>query len=139
MERNKTTKPIVKKPIEDNTPKHLKEIVLLLNNNSEIRRYTSKGMIAKLKQLGQIPKDSKAYIKFSYRKFSVSVDGLKQEFYYNNSLFTTCLTAAFPAFASNAINIIKTFCEIEHCSIDNDEVNNIVELLTESNSSPVEE
>lgn len=143
MNRNKTytkgaVKPYVKKEVD--VPEHLKNIVLILKNNSEIRRFTSLGMINKLKQAGQIAADAKVYINFYFNKFSISINGLKQEFTYNNSLFVTCLYASFVSFANSANKTINEFCKIESCIANENEVNEIVNSIQNTNNSdPVEE
>lgn len=142
MNKNKTyTKGVnTPRPKKDvNVPEHLKNIVLILKNNSEIRRFTALGMINRLKQAGEIPADAKVYINFYFNKFSVSVNGLKQEFKYNNSLFINCLCSSFVLFANDASKTIKEFCNIESCSVDDNEVTEIAKNVQDNNSNPVEE
>lgn len=138
MNRNKNyTKGAVKPAVknEQNVPEHLKNIVLLLKNNAEIRRYTALGMINRLKQAGQIAKEAKVYINFYFTKFSINIDGLKQEFHYNSELFINCLAAAFPAFANSASKIINEFCKIESKEIEEEEINDISNNIINNDSS----
>ena len=140
MNTNKTPKkPNYKKNI-DNIPEHIKNLVLLLKNNSEIRRFTALGLKNALIKNKTITKEDKFYVNFYFNKFAVIVNGLKTEYHYNNQLFIDCLVAAFPAFAQNAIDIINHYCEIENSEYNIENVNNISDSLRENNEvSPVEE
>lgn len=132
---NKKT-PFVKKTL----PIHITNAIYLVKNNAEIRRFTSKAMIAQLIKAGQLNKEDKVYIDFFFDKFAIIVNGLKQEFYYkNNSLFINCLAASFPLFINNAQNIINEFVAKEECEVSIDNINNIVNMVQgECNTSPVE-
>ena len=132
---NKKT-PFIKK----NLPAHITNAIYLVKNNAEIRRFTSKAMIAQLVKAGQLNKEDKVYIDFFFDKFAIIVNGLKQEFYYkNNSLFINCLAASFPLFINNAQNIINEFVAKEECEVSIDNINNIVNMVQgECNTPPVE-
>ena len=121
-----------------NVPEHIKNLVLLVRNNAEIRRYTSLGMINKIKQKGLAPADSKIHISFLPSKISININGLRQEHHYNNTLFINCLAAAFPSFAHNANKIINNFIKEEQVVINNEEIENTCNELI-NNISPVEE
>lgn len=136
--RNKITKKEKFDKMFNNIPEHIKNLVLLVRNNAEIRRYTSLGMINKIKQKGLAPADAKIRISFLPTKISINIDGLRQEHYYNNTLFINCLAAAFPSFAHNANKIINNFINEEQVIIDNKEIENTCEEFINT-ISPVEE
>jgi len=123
----------------DNTPEHIKNLVLLVKNNAEIRRYTALGIINKLKQKKLIAQDAKVFIQFYFNKYSIIVNGLKQEYTYNNTLFITCLAAAFPSFAHNANKVIDEFITKENQTLNESDIEEIVEIVKDNTSSPVEE
>ena len=125
------------KPI-NNTPEQLSNLVYLLNNNAEIRRFTALGIINLCKQKGLVKQDAKCYIKFLRNKYSFNVDGLKTEFNYNNEIFITCLVAAFPSFAHYANKVINEFLNVENCTFNEQDVENVIESIKDNNNSPVE-
>lgn len=87
-------------------------LVLLCRNNSEIRRFTSYGIINFLYQKGEI-KEPKGYVTFFWNKFSVKCAGLNREFSYTEAFFINCLVASFTSFATSATKIIEVFCKKE--------------------------
>ena len=122
----------------ENTPEHIKNLVYLVINNAEIRRFTSLGIINRMKQKGFVNKDAKCYVDFYPNKYSVAVNGLKTEYHYNNAMFINSLAAAFPSFAHSANKIIQSFIEIENAEFNENDVNDIVEAIKDNNNSPVE-
>lgn len=140
MNTNKTNKKKDFKKNLDNIPEHLKNLVFLLKNNSEIRRFTALGLKNALIKERTITKEDKFYVNFYFSKFAVIVNGLKTEYLYNNQLFINCLVAAFPAFAEHALKTINNYCEIENSNYDYEKVSNISDELRNNNEvSPVEE
>lgn len=127
----------VKKALE-RTPEHVRNLVYLVINNAEIRRFTSLGIINRMKQKGFVNKEAKCYVDFYPNKYSVSVNGLKTEYHYNNSIFINSLAASFPSFAFNANKIIQTFIEAENAELNENDVNDIVEAIKDNANSPVE-
>lgn len=125
--------------IIENTPEHIRDLAYVIKNNAEIRRYTALGIINKLRQTGYINKDAKVFVKFYFNKYAIIINGLKQEFTYNNNLFITCLAAAFPSFAHNANKIINNFLNIENQEINDSDIQEMVEIIKDNTSSPVEE
>lgn len=123
----------------NNTPEHIRNLVYLVRNNAEIRRFTALGIINMMKQKQFIPTDAKCYINFGINKYGVSVNGFKQEHSYNNSIFITALAAAFPSFAYNANKIINTFLEVENAQLNENDVAGIADAIKDNNNSPVEE
>ena len=113
-------------------PEHLIQLVLVVKNNSEIRRFTSHGIKNYLKQKGVI-KEPNAYVSFKWTKFSVKENGLIREFSYNESFFINALIASFASFSASAQRTIDEFCYKElNKSIseaaDSDEIQNIVDM-----------
>ena len=98
----------VKKALE-RTPEHVRNLVYLVINNAEIRRFTSLGIINRMKQKGFVDREAKCYVDFYPNKYSISVNGLKTEYHYNNAIFINSLAASFPSFAYNADKIIQAF------------------------------
>ena len=121
----------------DNTPEHTRNLVYLVKNNAEIRRFTSLGIINVMKQRGMIDKNAKVSVEFYFNKYSVAVNGLRQEYTYNNEIFIRSLSAAFVSFAYNADNVIREYLRVENTSIDTDEVAKLSEETR--NNFPVEE
>ena len=122
----------------DNTPEHTRNLVYLVKNNAEIRRFTSLGIINVMKQRGMIDKNAKVFVEFYFNKYSVAVNGLRQEYTYNNDIFVRSLSAAFVSFAYNADNVIREYLKVENASIDTDEVAKLSEE-TRNNFPVVEE
>lgn len=122
----------------ENTPEHTRNLVYLVKNNAEIRRFTALSIINMMKQKNMIDKDAKCYVSFLFNKYSVNVNGLRQEYSYNNDIFIKSLAAAFPAFAYNAEKVINTYLNIENQKLDSEEVAEIVEAIKNNDSSPVE-
>lgn len=113
-------------------PEHLIQLVLVVKNNSEIRRFTSHGIKNYLKQKGII-KEPNAYVSFKWTKFSVKENGLIREFSYNEPFFINALIASFASFSASAQRTIDEFCYKElNKSIseaaDSDEIQNIVDM-----------
>lgn len=123
----------------ENTPEHTRNLVYLVKNNAEIRRFTALSIINMMKQKNMIDKDAKCYVSFLFNKYSVNVNGLRQEFTYNNDIFIKSLVAAFPAFAYNAEKVINEYLKVENQKLDSNEISDIVETIKDNNNSPVEE
>lgn len=123
----------------ENTPEHTRNLVYLVKNNAEIRRFTALSIINMMKQKNMIDKDAKCYVSFLFNKYSVNVNGLRQEFTYNNDIFIKSLAAAFPAFAYNAEKVINEYLKVENQKLDSNEIADIVETIKDNNNSPVEE
>lgn len=116
----------------NNYPEHIVQIALIIKNNAEIRRFTAIGIINYLLQKGEI-KGEKRYVSFKWNKFSVSCDGLKREYFYNESFFLNALVAAFTSFSASAQRTIDKFCKVElkhniQDACDQNEINNIVDM-----------
>ena len=93
-------------------PKHLVKIVNLVRSNSDIRRYTSLGILNYLFQKNII-EEAKGYVTFNWTKFRVVNRGLSVEYRYTESFFLNCLIASFTSFANAAQKIIGVFCSNE--------------------------
>lgn len=117
-------KKVTNKTIREKLPEHLVNLVSIIKNNAEIRRFTSLGIIDALKESGAVTTD-KAFIIFGWTKYTVKTNGLGTDYRYNNDIFLNALVKSFERFANNASVIIRTFIDTE------DERDN--------NSSPVKE
>lgn len=93
-------------------PAHLVKLVNLVKSNSDIRRYTSLGILNYLCQKG-FTNTTKGYVDFFWTKFSINVNGLRVEYRYTEPFFLNCLIASFTCFANAAQKIIKVFCSKE--------------------------
>ena len=118
-------------------PEHMRNIAFLLKNNSEIRRFTSIGIINYLLQKGEL-KGEKRYVQFLWNKFAVKCDGLVKEYFYTEPFFLNCLTASFASFAASAQRTINAFTQAEMMvgiekAVDTDEVANIAAMNEEGN------
>lgn len=118
-------------------PEHVRNIAFLLKNNSEIRRFTSIGIINYLLQKGEL-KGEKRYVQFLWNKFAVKCDGLVKEYFYTEPFFLNCLTASFASFAASAQRTINAFTQAEMMvgiekAVDADEVANIAAMNEEGN------
>lgn len=131
-------KPTLKDKLEK-VPEHIRNIVYVLNNNAEIRRFTSLAMINTLRAGNAISETDKVYIKFGINKFSIIVNGLAQEQHYNNNFFIDAFSASFAAFARSAQKLINTFCEVENREINEEEIVETAKAIEDNTSSPVEE
>lgn len=131
-------KPTLKDRLEK-VPEHIRNIVYVLNNNAEIRRFTSLAMINTLRTGNAISEDDKVYIKFGINKFSIIINGLAQEQHYNNNFFIEAFSASFAAFARSAQKLINTFCEVENREINEEEIVETAKAIEDNTSSPVEE
>lgn len=131
-------KPTLKDRLEK-VPEHIRNIIYVLNNNAEIRRFTSLAMINTLRTNNVISEDDKVYIKFGINKFSIIINGLAQEQHYNNNFFIEAFSASFAAFARSAQKLINTFCEVENREINEEEIVETAKAIEDNTSSPVEE
>lgn len=131
-------KPTLKDKLEK-VPEHIRNIVYVLNNNAEIRRFTSLAMINTLRAANAISETDKVYIKFGINKFSIIVNGLAQEQHYNNNFFIEAFSASFAAFAKSAQKLINTFCEVENRELNEEEIVETAKAIEDNTSSPVEE
>lgn len=113
-------------------PPHFVAIALLCKNNTEIRRFTSLGILNYLLQKGEI-KGKSRYVSFKWNKFAVKCDGLMREYSYNEPFFLNALVASFTSFSASAQRVINDFCKKEMSinidkACDQDEVNDIVAM-----------
>lgn len=111
---NKTIKGKLKiKNIKEKLPEHLVNLVSIVRNNTEIRRFTSLGIIKYLKDLNVILGE-KNYVNFYWTKFKVTSDGLSVEFRYNEDFFINALAKSFESFSLNAQRTINEFVNVEN-------------------------
>lgn len=112
-------------------PEHLINLVLIIKNNAEIRRFTSIGILNYLLQKGEISGPNR-YVSYKWNKFSVRYNGLIREYLYTEPFFINCLVASFTSFSAVAQKTINAFCRKELGNgskdyINKDEVTAIVE------------
>lgn len=96
----------------DKYPKHIVDVVIIIKQNAEIRRFTSLGILNYLIQKGEI-KGNHRYVSFKWNKFVVKNNGLIKEFSYTEPFFVKCFIASFTSFSVSAQKIINIFCDKE--------------------------
>ena len=118
---NKTKKnyPPTREYVRPEIPEHLKNLVLLMKNNAEIRRFTALGVIDALKESGEL-KGEKHYVDFKFNHFVVSDDGLRRDYRYTEILFLNALVNSFSRFAASAQVVISNFVEVEKIELNKD-------------------
>ena len=138
----KTTKKVKGQlpPFAQKMPEHYTNLVRIIKNNAEIKRFTSLGIINWLTQKGVINGKSK-YVDFKWNKFTVITDGWKRDFSYKEPFFINCLVASFSCFANSATKAIEDFVskEIEHKEEITQEAANEIRENLKSRILPVEE
>lgn len=126
-------------PYAQRLPEHLTNLVRLVKNNAEIRRFTALGILNYLSQKGEI-KGTKKYCSFKWNKFIVSTDGWSKVYTYKEPFFINCLVASFSSFANAATKTIDEFVKKEiqdSSSINEEETQKIVEQITSSKDDDV--
>ncbi len=98
--------------IQNKIPTHVRDLVLLVKNNAEIRRFTALGVINALKASGDI-QGEKCYVEFKWTHFCVSCDKLRRDFRYSEAAFINALVESFSKFAASAEVIINTYATEE--------------------------
>ena len=111
-----------------NQPEHIVNIVRIIKNNAEIRRYTSLGIIQYLHEQGHLTGE-KNYVTFNWKNFVVYSDGWVRSYPYKNVFFINSFVESFSKFANEAQMKIDTFLDIEMPNRDN----------SENHTSPVKE
>lgn len=142
-EFKRKTNPLFDKKWSERVPTHLRDLVYLVRNNTEIRRYTAIGIINYLLQKKEIHGE-KRYVDFLWNKFRVKVDGITREYHYTEPFFLNCLVASFTSFSASAQRTINAFCKAEMSvgidkAVDSNEVNDIVASNEEHQNEQVEE
>lgn len=108
--------PPTREYVRPEIPEHLRNLVLLMKNNAEIRRFTALGVIDALKATGDL-KGEKHYVDFKFNHFVVSDDGLRRDYRYSEIFFLNSLVESFSRFAASAQNVINDFIKIESIEI----------------------
>lgn len=118
---NKTKKnyPSTREYVRPEIPEHLRNLVLLMKNNAEIRRFTALGIIDALKEANEL-KGEKHYVDFKFNHFVVSDDGLRRDYRYNEIFFLNALVNSFSRFAASAQVVISNFVEVEKIELNKD-------------------
>lgn len=120
---NKFNNRLKENPAVANTPKHILDLVIILKDNAEIRRFTSLAILNYLFQKGEI-NNKRGYVGFYWNKFSVKVNGLSREYWYTEKFFIKALVSSFTSFAAVANQTINMFLEKELNQSANDIVSN---------------
>lgn len=118
-------------------PMHVVKLVNLVKSNSDIRRYTSLGILNYLYQKGIIT-NAKGYVTFNWTKFRVTATGLSTEYRYSEPFFINCLIASFTSFANAAQKIIKVYCSKEYdepFAQDNDVIDAAIDVCASSDEA----
>lgn len=106
---------IVEKAIEKFGKENV-ELALLVKNNAEIRRFTSKNIIAHLVEAGKLNKEDKVHVEFLWNKFKVTknVNGnsLSTEYLFEESFFVKSLVDSFEQFSNSASQTIGAFVNL---------------------------
>lgn len=99
-------------PFAQKLPEHLTNLVRIVKNNAEIKRYCSLGILNYLTQKGVISGEKK-YVEFKWNKFIITTDGWSREFSYKEPFFINCLVASFTCFANSATKTIEIYVNKE--------------------------
>lgn len=123
------------KAIREKLPEHLVNLVAIIKNNSEIRRFTSLAIINYLKQK-EIITGEHNFVLFGWTKFTVKSDGLGIDYRYNENFFINSLVGSFESFANNSESIINKFVITENKKLNNEIIN---ETINEDKNEEVKE
>lgn len=118
---NKTTKAKVKGGLPayaSKLPSHLTNLVRIIKNNAEIRRFTAIGIINYLTQK-EILNGTNKYVEFLWDKVIVYCDGWSRSYKYKEVFIINALVASFTSFANSAEMTINEFAAKENLFKDN--------------------
>lgn len=89
------------------------ELALIVKNNAEIRRFTSKNIISHLVKEGKLAAEDKVHVEFLWNKFKVTknVNGnsLSTEYLFEEPFFIKSLVDSFEQFNGSASQTIGAF------------------------------
>lgn len=89
------------------------ELALIVKNNAEIRRFTSKNIIAHLIEEKKATAEDKIHVEFLWNKFKVTKNvnnnNLSTEYLYTENFFIKSLIKSFEQFSESASNTIGAF------------------------------
>ena len=88
-------------------PQSTVKIALLIKNNAEFRRMISLAIRINLIKNEKCTKEYKVYISYYWNKYAVSINGLKQENFFNSQEFLNAFAVANNCFSSYAINLLE--------------------------------
>lgn len=108
-------------------PEHIANIVYILNNNAEIRRFTSLAMIKELAANNVVTDTDKVFIKFGLGKYSVCINGLNHEYTFENNLFVEAFDKAFKDFSNHGHKVLQAFIKETNKKSESDNTNSPVE------------
>ena len=132
-------------------PEHTRNLAFILRNNSEIRRFTSVGIINYLQQKGVVHKgvEFNHFVLFKWNKFQIITNKLEhtessktnkliKEYEYTEPFFLNSLVASFTCFSTSAQRTVNTFVHTEMSVgsiqdvVDMNEVNSIIDMIAET-------
>lgn len=97
------------------------ELALIVKNNAEIRRFTSKNIIAALNEGEQNP-DDKVHVEFLWNKFKVSKKvgntNISTEYLYTESFFIKAFVKSFEQFSASSTNTLAAFANAHGINIE---------------------
>lgn len=89
------------------------ELALIVKNNAEIRRFTSKNIIAHLIEEKKATVEDKIHVEFLWNKFKVTKNvnnnNLSTEYLYTENFFIKSLIKSFEQFSESASSTIAAF------------------------------
>ena len=98
------------------------ELALIVKNNAEIRRFTSKNIIAALTEGEENAADHNIHVEFLWNKFKVTKkvkdNTLSTEYLYTESFFIKSLIKSFEQFSENASQTIGAFANKYNVNTD---------------------
>lgn len=93
------------------------ELALIVKNNAEIRRFTSKNIREHLAAEGKVKDDDKVFVEFYWNKFSVRINGLSNEYFYTETFFLKSLVDSFEQFSNSATQTIGAFAHLNNIDV----------------------
>lgn len=124
-------------PFAQKLPEHLTNLIRIIKNNAEIKRYTSLCILNWLTQKGVINGEKK-YVEFKWDKFIVTTDGWSKEFSYKEPFFINCLVASFSCFTNSATKTIEEYVNKAIINIDEISLDTSLEIVKSVEESKTE-
>lgn len=88
-------------------PKHFTDMVLLLKNNAELRRFTALGILLQMHKNGISGEHE--YVVFKWDKLSVIINGLAREYKYSEGFFVKSFIASLQCLVNEASSVMGEF------------------------------
>lgn len=93
-------------------PDHYIELVTILKNNAEIRRFCALNIINHLTQRNELYGKNK-YVSFKWNKFVIKFNNLTREYSYTEPFFLNAFVASFANFSASAQRTLDNFTKME--------------------------